>query len=240
MDVVRGSGIALWRQIQEKIESDISRGALKPGARCPTEHALAAQFGVNRHTVRRAIASLEEKGLLRVEQGRGTFVREQVVDYPVRKRTRFRDTVAEQRRVPGGRLLHSAKMPADAAVADALDLARSTPVILVRNLGEVDGQPVGLVDHYFSAVRFPYIAEAYERCRSISTALAEAGVEDHTRKVTRVTARMPDRYEARHLNHPANRPLLISESINVDAAGRPIEYGVARFAGDRVQLVFEP
>jgi len=240
MDVIRGSGIALWRQIQERIETEIASGVLKPGARCPTEHSLAAQFGVNRHTVRRAIASLEEKGLLRVEQGRGTFVREQVVDYPVRKRTRFRDTVAEQRRVPGGRLVHSATMPADPVVAEALGLARAARIVLVRNLGEVDGQAVGLVDHYFSAARFPNIAEAYARYQSISKALAEAGIDDYTRKVTRVVARMPDRYEARHLQHPLNRPLLISESINIDADGRPIEYGVARFAGDRVQLVFEP
>ena len=50
---------------------------------------LSERFGVNRHTVRRAISTLVEQGLLRVEQGRGTFVAEDVVEFVVGERTRF-------------------------------------------------------------------------------------------------------------------------------------------------------
>lgn len=51
---------------------------------------------------------------------------------------------------------------------------------------------------------------------------------------------MPDSEEARLLRLPRNRPILVTESINIDSEGKPIEFGVARFAGDRVQIVFEP
>ncbi len=239
-EITRGSGVALWRQIQDKLEKEIASGALEPEARCPTEFALAARFGVNRHTVRRAIAAMEEKGLLRVEQGRGTFVRGNVVNYPVRKRTRFSETITQQSRAPHGRLLLATEMAADAAVAGALDLAKGAPVVLLRTLGEVDGQPMVIADHYFDGVRCAGIQDAYEDTGSISRALDRMGVGDYLRKVTRVTARMPDRFEARHLRQPSNRPVLVSESVNVDSEGRPVEFGVARFAGDRVQIVFEP
>ena len=240
MKVTRGTGVALWRQIQERLESEIAGGELRPGSRCPTEHALAARFAVNRHTVRRAIAAMEEKGLLRVEQGRGTFVRERLIAYPVRKRTRFSENMAQQSRSPGGRLVHAATVSCNTATADALRLVPGAPVILVRTLGEVDGQPVSLADHFFTAARFPGIADVYRETHSVSRSLERYGVADYFRKVTRVTARMPERSEARHLQQPPNRPLMVTESINVDANGHPVEYGIARFAGDRVQLVFEP
>ena len=68
------SGLPIWRQIADTISSEISTSVYAPGQKLPTESELATRFGVNRHTVRRAVASLQDVGLLRVEQGRGTFV----------------------------------------------------------------------------------------------------------------------------------------------------------------------
>ena len=66
-DLARGDGTALWRQIALRLETNIVAGHQRPGERLPTEHQMAEEFGVNRHTVRRAIASLEEAGLVRIE-----------------------------------------------------------------------------------------------------------------------------------------------------------------------------
>ena len=56
----------------------------------PSEAQLAEQFGVNRHTVRSAMAALAEEGLLRKVQGRGTLIekRDRLV-FPIGRRTRF-------------------------------------------------------------------------------------------------------------------------------------------------------
>ncbi|MFX6949916.1 GntR family transcriptional regulator, partial [Acinetobacter baumannii] len=64
--LARGGGVTVWRQIAEAMEADIVGGGLPPGSRMPTEAALSARFGVNRHTVRQALKSLVEKGLVRV------------------------------------------------------------------------------------------------------------------------------------------------------------------------------
>ena len=53
-----GRGVAQWRQIADTLQADIAGGALGPGAQLPTEARLAARFGVNRHTVRRALEEL--------------------------------------------------------------------------------------------------------------------------------------------------------------------------------------
>src|SRR5918996_2949213 len=96
----RGSGIAVWRQIAHRLESDFHAGDLKAGTRLPTEAELAARFTVNRHTVRRAIADLAARGLIRVEQGRGTFLQDLVIDYPLRRRTSFSANLLAQDRAP--------------------------------------------------------------------------------------------------------------------------------------------
>src|SRR3954462_1711093 len=87
--LARGQGVALWRQIAGSLETEIAGGGLSPGARLPTEAGLTAPYGVNSHTVRRAMQELENRGLVRIEQGRGSFVAEDVLDYPVGPRTRF-------------------------------------------------------------------------------------------------------------------------------------------------------
>ena len=238
--VRRGSGVSLWRQIEEQISDDIASGMIAPGSRLPTEHDLAEWFNVNRHTVRRAMKALEQEGLIRIEQGRGTFVHEHVIDYPVRRRTRFTENIMAQRRQPGGWVLLSERVKASPDVAEALELDEGALVSLIRTIGEADGRPISVADHFFCAERFPGMIEAFEESRSISKVLAQFGVADFFRKITRVTTRMPDADESQLLSQPPNRPVLVAESINVDTDGRPIEYGLTRFAGDRVQLLFEP
>lgn len=236
----RGSGTALWRQIEQAVLLAIEGGAWSVGDRLPTEIELAARFGVNRHTLRRAMTALEERGVVRVEQGRGTFVQERVIDYPVSKRTRFNANVARQRREPANRLLSSGEMPAAAEVARELGLRAGALVLFMERLGVVDSRPISIGHHYFPARRFPNLLENYLKENSITGALRREGLSDYTRKSTRVIARLPDRHESELLLQPRNRAVLVTESVNVDPDGKPIEYGISVFAADRVQITFEP
>ena len=239
MTLARMSGVALWRQIEQEIEADIRAKQFGPGDRLPTEAEMSQRFAVNRHTVRRAMLGLQERGLIRVEQGRGSFVQENIVDYRLSRRTRFSENILTLRRDPSGELLRVARLPADKTMAQMLGLRAGEPVLLLETLKSADGRPINLGSHHFPFRRFNGLAEAFKTEGSITAALRKFGVNDYTRKVTRVTARMPEEEEARLLAQPRNRPVLITESVNVDEAGLPIEYGMARFAADRVQFVFE-
>ena len=64
----------VWKSIAATLEGDIASGHYAPGDKLPTEAALAARFGVNRHTVRRALADLGGRGILRSRRGAGVFV----------------------------------------------------------------------------------------------------------------------------------------------------------------------
>jgi GntR family phosphonate transport system transcriptional regulator len=236
----RDSGIALWRQIRHDLERDIESGRFKPGDRLPTEFALASRFKVNRHTVRRALAEMEKSGLVRVEQGRGTFVHDAILSYALGKTTRFTANLRSAGREAGHQLLNAWIEGAEPAVAEALALPPGTRVIVLETLGSADGRPMTLALEYLPAERFPNFAEAYAETGGMTAALTRYGVENYQRRWTRITARLPQGMEADILKMPKNRPLLITESLDVDDAGAPIGYGVSRFASDRVQLFVQP
>jgi GntR family phosphonate transport system transcriptional regulator len=237
--LTRREGVALWRQIQQAMETEISSGAHKPGARLPTEAALSARFGVNRHTVRRAMEELEGRGLVRIEQGRGSFVAEDVLDYRLGPRTRFSENIRRENRAPQGRLLRVAEVPADAALAEALGIRRGRPVILAERLALADGRPVVIGTHHFPAARFAQLPALLAQNPSISAALAACGVPDYRRQVTRVTARLPTPEEAELLQQSRARPVLVTEAVNIDPGGTVIDVAFARYAAGRVQLVVE-
>jgi GntR family phosphonate transport system transcriptional regulator len=239
LELDRGNGRTLWLQIAAQLEERILAGAWKPGEKLPTELSLASNFAVNRHTARRALAALSEQGLVRVEQGRGTFVQESVIDYKLGRRTRFSENLTAQNKDPSGRLLRAEDMPAAQAVAKALGLRKGTTVIMIERLGEADGRPINVSSHYFPKARFPTLIECYRNTGSITKALTRCGLSDYARKSTKVTARAARAADARLLGQPPSRPILMTESINVDTEGQPIEYSVGRWASDRVQFLIE-
>ena len=65
-------------------------------------------------------------------------------------------------------------------------------------------------------------------------------MSDYTRRTTRLSARLPSEAEARLLSQAPSRPMLQAEAVNIDPDGRPIQYSITRFAGDRVQMLIEP
>ncbi|EPR43825.1 transcriptional regulator, GntR family with UTRA sensor domain containing protein [Desulfovibrio sp. X2] len=240
MTLERGSGVALWRQIRNVLEHEIADAGQAEDGRLPTEKELSERFGVNRHTVRRALAVLEAEGLIVVEQGRGAFVRPQMVSYQLARRVRFSQNLLRQSRAPRGRLLEASVVRASAEAAKALHVAQNDPVCRLEILGQADGVPLSIGTSHFSGARFPGLVEAYRESGSITEALRACGLPDYVRKSTLVTARMPTPREARLLGQPRSRPVLVAESVNVDAQGRPVEWGICRWASERVQLAVEP
>ncbi len=93
------------------------RAPASPAAGCRPRLNCRTQFGVNRHTVRRALEELSRGGLVRVEQGRGSFVAEDVLDYKVEPRTRFSEWIRQHNKEPSGHILQLGRLSAEWRVA---------------------------------------------------------------------------------------------------------------------------
>lgn len=231
-------GIALWRRVADALREMIATGDIED--RLPVESALAGRFGVNRHTVRRALAALAADGMVRAERGRGTFVtRLPRVAYPIGSRTRFSENVRKAAREPAGRLVAAERVAADLDLSRRLELPVGAPLHRLETLHVADGTPLSVATSWFSAQRLPTLVAAYAECGSITAALAAGGVADYRRRTTEVTAETVRPQDVEPLACAPDAPVLVAEALNVDTEGRPVQFSRSRFAADRIILVFE-
>src|SRR5262245_29622385 len=175
------AGVTLWRRIADDLERAIAAGEIAPGERLPGETEIAARFAVNRHTVRRAIAELAGRGLVRAARGSGTFVEGGRLAYPISRRTRFSEIVGTAGREAGGRLMDSRLEAADRAIARRLEVPKGTPVVRLDVVRSASGVPLCLGTNWLPAERAPDAAKVYAATRSITRTLAAAGIRDYRR-----------------------------------------------------------
>ncbi len=236
----RGAGVSLWRQIADRIRFDISQGLADENGRLPSETELAERFDVNRHTVRAAISALAHEGVLHAAQGRGTYVRKQKrLVYPIGEKTRFSAGLEGQSRERKSELLDHRREAASPEIAEALGLQPGEDVIRLDVLGSADGTPVSRATSWFSAARFPKIAEHFVRTKSITKALARAGIADYSRASTAIEARHADEIDTQGLRLSPGAIVLVARAVNVDTNGIPVQYSLTRFAADRITLSLE-
>lgn len=233
------AGVSLWRRIADELEQSIARGTFKPGSKLPGEVDIAQRFGVNRHTVRRAIAALAQRGLVRAERGSGTFIEQRRIRYPIRTRTRFSEIVGSAGHAVTGRLIAHTVEDADIQVAEALRLKPGTPVLRLELLRHADRVPVCAATTWLEAQRFPGAARIYTSSNSITRMLTFFGVRTYARKSTRVTATIAEAGDATVLRIALGRPMLVVDSVDVNGDGVPVLTTHARFAADRLELVIE-
>lgn len=226
----------IWKSICTALEAEIGAGHYAPGSKLPTEAALASRFGVNRHTVRRALGDMADRGLVRARRGSGVFVAAVPTDYPIGRRTRFHQNIAATGRLAEKKILRIETRPADVHEAHALRIAAGDPVVVFEGLSLVEGTVVAQFESAFPAQRLPGLAEALAAFASVTRALEEVGVPDYLRAETRLTAVAATTTQALHLGLKEGDPLLRSVAVNTTPDGDPLEYGRTWFVGDRVTL----
>jgi GntR family transcriptional regulator len=79
------SGLPIYTQIVNQVQSQLANGVLKPGDQLPTVRALAQELRVNFNTVARAYRILDEARIISTQQGRGTFITEILLPYVAEK-----------------------------------------------------------------------------------------------------------------------------------------------------------
>jgi GntR family transcriptional regulator, phosphonate transport system regulatory protein len=233
------SGVALWRQVADGIERGIADGTFAPGERLPGETEIAETYRVNRHTVRRALATLAERGLVRAERGSGTYVEAQRLAYPLRSRTRFSEIVGAGGQEPRGQMIDASEDAATRELARELGLKVGASLIRIEAVRLADRTPICVSTTWLSAARFPDAGHVFANVRSMTRLLAHYGVRDYRRASTKITAAIADATDAARLDLALGRPVLVVDSTDVDLAGRPLVTKRSRFAAERVEFLVE-
>ncbi len=145
--------LPLYQRLRDDMLAKIAAGEWAPGGAIPTEAELTKHYGVAVGTLRKAVDTLVQDGLMKRSQGRGTFVLRPNFESSLFRFFRQVDARGE-RRIPNGRILARELTSPPSYVADALALASSENVIRLERVRELDGTTVYHEEIWLPASRF--------------------------------------------------------------------------------------
>jgi GntR family transcriptional regulator len=228
-------GAPAWAQIEAGLLARIGAGELRPGERLPPERALASALGVSRMTLRQALGSLADRGLLERGVGRGTFVSGAVV-HDLRRVSGLTEAVQRHGLRAGARVLEAAERRAPPVVAAALGLPSAARVFRVRRLRSAGGRPLALEDTWLPTERLPGLL-AHDLAGSLYALLRDVYDLAPVEVVERLEPVAAGAADARALEVPLGAPLMQVERVARAAGGTAVEYAVDRHRGDRSRFV---
>lgn len=223
---------SLHARLADALRERIVSGALAVGEPLPSEARLVEEFGTSRGTVRQALSTLRNEGLIEGGQGRRPIVRRRPMGQPFETFLSFSAWVERSGHRPGQRTIELARRGADPIAADALGLEPGEPVIDVLRLRLLDGEPVMLERSTFALDIGLLLFDFDTDAGSIYAGLLARGVEivAATHTIDAIAAPADD---ARLLGVPKGGPLLRERRTARTTDGRPVEYADDRYRPDR-------
>lgn len=225
----------LYVQLMEELETSIRNGVYKPGDKIMTEAEMAKEYGVSLITVRKAVCSLMEKGLVVRKQGKGTFVTKPKYSRNMKKLQSFTEMCEQMGVKPGAQVLENRLIMADKKVADRLGIEPGSNVVYISRLRLADGEPVQVEKSYFP-LKYAFLLEEDLNNGSMFECLKEkAGAKvassEKMIELCRATAE-----EAALMDVKKGDYLLFVKSTAYDENGEPMYAGIQLINGDRFSL----
>lgn len=229
-----GSTLPLYQQLQRALRAAIENRVLDADDALPAERDLAAEFGVSRITVRKAIDGLVAEGLLVRHHGSGTFVRPKV-EKNFSKLTSFSEDMRARGRKPKSVWLQRAAGTVTPEEALALRLSPGTPVYRFHRIRFADDVPMAIEYATVVASCLPSI-DAVKT--SLYEALEQAGNRP-VRALQRLRAVLLTAEQAERLGAKERDAGLLVERLGFLADHRAVEFSQSFYRGDIYDFVAE-
>ena len=231
--------VPLHHQVYLDLRAALEAGEWLPGDRLPPERELAERYGCSLITVRRALGDLARERRLERTRGRGTFVTRPPIDLDLDGSMSFTEEVQRLGHDPATRVVAARTLPAEAAVAEALEIPVGASVVHLERLRMADGEPLLLEQVFLPEARFPGLLAGDLEGGSLYEMLGERYDTQVVRaRESLEPISLPPR-EAQLLGVDAHRPALRIEGLAYDRSGRPVEFARSFVRGDRTRYYVE-
>lgn len=234
----RDPGTALHRQVFLVLKEQIAHGLYAPGSSIPTEEKLCETFGVSRITVRRAIADLQQMGLLDRQPGRGTFVKAEVRPSRAHPSLGLLESLSKQARETDVTVLAVAVAEAPSPIAAQLGLIGGERAVHAVRLRSAKGVPLMVTDAWVPERVGSHITAAALRKKALFEILMAEGVK-FGRVVQELSAVAADPHYASLLQTDVGAPLLRLVRLIYDRKRQPVQHLTIHVTSERSRLLMD-
>jgi GntR family phosphonate transport system transcriptional regulator len=232
-------GKPVYLKVAYQLELEIKR-FLKPGDTLESEMNLAKRFNVNRHTIRRSIEQLVRAGILVKQQGKGTQVVSNQIEYLLNPTGKFTKNLNELGKVAHAKLISQKVLDFEHVQPDVKryfdhNVHEAESMVELVTLRFIENVPVCLIHHYLSLTHLPNVHAQYSG-GSLHQFIYEHFSLSLEREQINISAKLASRTEAIHLKCAVDSPLVKLQSVNrVRQSHEVVEVSVSHSRPDRLQ-----
>lgn len=234
----QGDPRPLHAQISSYMRNSITSGVWPPHYRLRAEHELARELSVSRGTLKRALSTLVDEGLLVQIQGRGTFVTSAnpVETGIATDLLSLAETLSNQGIAYVTDVLDRKMTIAEPKIAALLDLPAATQLLCVERIRRIEQQPIAYLVNYIHPRIGAGLSDEQLRRRSLFELIEEGAGERISTGRRTFEARAADPLVAGKLDVPEGSPVLYFEQVTYLERGEPIEYSDVWLRSDLLRV----
>ena len=227
----------IYIRIHNDLKESIEKGKWQVGDRIPAERELAEKYGVSRMTLRQAVQTLVDEGILERRVGSGTFVAREKVQEKMSGTTSFTQLMENQGKTPSSKTISYQVTTPSLSEQEHLKLSDHDNILRMERIRYADEVPI-----CFEVATLPYsLVKNYQRSqitRSLYQTLQEHGLEIGHAQQT-VSASSASEKIADYLKIKRGAPVLKLRQITKLTTGLPFEYVRTEYAGERFEFYLE-
>ncbi|WEV38984.1 GntR family transcriptional regulator [Lactobacillus sp. ESL0680] len=226
----------MYIKIHNQIKRDIENHVYRVGSRIPAERQLALKFGVSRMTLRQAIKTLEDEGILERRLGSGTYVASQKVQEKMSGIMSFTEITHANGQTPSSKLISYHVGKPSLSEKERLKLDDSEEILRMERIRYADDVPI-----CYEVVTIPHRLIQKMSKSDISShlyqTLAKSGYEVG-RVTEHISAAVANENAARLLDARKGEALITRLQVTELTTGEPFEYTRASYIADRFEFTF--
>jgi GntR family transcriptional regulator len=228
------SAIPKYLTVKHVLQERLTRES-SSGGRLPTEAELCAEFSVSRITVQQALNELERDGVIRREQGRGSFYLGPKPGKPEKRSVTLLETLLQPESGSKIKVIEKSIQAPPPRVAEGLGLGPGTHTVVLKRVGYSEGEPIVFIYSYLlheigmqiydteSSLEHMTIAELLHRKHGVVFGSA----------TQRISATLADPIYASHLGVQVGDPILEGERYYYRKGGQAVFCSVSYYRADR-------
>lgn len=160
INIDKNSMVPIYKQVADSIRDDVYNGILEKGDKLASEQNLSEFIGISRGTIRKAIAVLIDDGTLVQIQGKGTFVNNQEVEFPLSEQLfSFAEMLEKEHLDYNTETVKKEIRQADKLIAEKFRIAEGEDYLYLERIRSVKNDKLMLIENRINIKKYPALAE---------------------------------------------------------------------------------